>query len=217
MTKQNRSLGRVGPVNIGAGFKSSKGNLSDLYPRDRLTEFLNLNTSDKGSAHAFCDKYLIVPRDLTQGWINGLKNEQAKIRSIANKVVSDQIDKACIDLINIELGSNTTKLTYISDDQIILINEQINGYEPGEGEYGQEGFERTGKNLHLIKVENHGNSLASLWQDLANVLIAKTKLKNCMECGLFFIPNRRVPNQKFCSELCADRYKKRKAYRKSIK
>ncbi|OGD84122.1 hypothetical protein A2572_03280 [Candidatus Collierbacteria bacterium RIFOXYD1_FULL_40_9] len=216
MTKQNALLGRVGPVKIGVGFKENKRS-PDLYPHDRLTSFLNLNTSDRESTHAFCDKYLIVPRDLTQGWLNALKTEQEKIRPVADKVASGQIDQKSIDQINVELDSISTKLVYITDNQIISINEQINGYEPGEGEYGQEGLERTDKNLHFIKVDNHGNSLTSLWQDLANVLIAKTKLKNCMECGLFFIPNRRVPNQKFDSELCADRYKKRKAYRKSDK
>lgn len=217
MTKQNQPLGRIGSVKIGAGFKTNKRKPSNLYPKDRLTSFLNLNTSNKESILAFCDKYLIIPRDLTQGWIIALKSEQEKIRPIANKVVSGQIDQESIDKINKELGSISIKLTHIDDNQIISINEQINGYEPGEGEYGQEGFERSDSTIHPIKVENHGNSLTSLWQDLVSVLIAKTKLKNCAECGLFFIPNRRVPNQRFCSELCADRYKKRKAYRKSNK
>lgn len=90
MTKQNAPLERICSVKIGVGFKGEKRS-TDLYSRDRLTAFLNLNTSNKDSVHDFCDRYLVVPRDLTQGWSEALKTEQEKNRHIAKQVATEKL------------------------------------------------------------------------------------------------------------------------------
>lgn len=215
MDRSYKTYGLIGPVTIGSGFRTEK-NRQNLYPKDRLVVFLNLDTSKEESVYSFCGKYLLIPRNLTKGWVNSFKEEQQKAKAIVRKIAEGDLTKETINTINQELESITTKLTLLDNGKIILLNEQLEGYEPGEGDYGIEGLHRN-KDKHLVKVERHKNSLSSIWQDLANLLLKQSNLKNCAECGLFFIPNKRAPKQKFCSDLCRDRYTKRKNYRRKKK
>jgi len=210
-------LGKIGQVPIGAGFSNNKTNTKNLYPKDRLTNFLNLDTSNKKDIHDFCAKYLVIPRNLTQGWQNALKEEQDKIKPLADKVINKTITKKELELINKEIASSSNKLTFISQKEIINLNEQIEGFEPGDGTYGKGGLFKNNKTQHVIKVNQNHNSIVSLWQDLANIILSKSKLKHCLECGLFFISSTKAPNKQYCSIYCQERRKSRRTYHRNKK
>jgi len=63
----------------------------------------------------------------------------------------------------------------------------------------------------LLKVSTHQSTFSSLLSDLVEHFISEQKIRECVDCGKFFVLEN--PKRLFCDDSCRDRYKKRKKYK----
>jgi len=187
-------LGKIGPVDIGIGFVHKKGRKrvrSYKYPHDRMTAFLKVDATDSEKVRVFCRDYLLIPRKLEKGWLQGFQEEQKKLRGVMDAYEKDELIAEDLNLINEELKSSHNVIR----GNKILKSGNI-------------------KREYLYSVTNQGSSLVSLWEDLMSYMLGNSLLTKCPGCGIIFTRNK-SRNQRFCDEHCRQAFHKRKNYRRS--
>ncbi len=167
-------IGKIGPVEIGTPYKTEKGG-TYKYPLHRLIEFLDVNADDEEFVELFCERFKFIPRNLTEGWAKGFKEEQAPIKEIYEKLEKGNLTEDDINRINIELEQIHPKL------HIHKTMGQINTNS-------------------VYETSIHKNSVVSIWEDLKNYILEKSYIKRCPYCGNPFLRNKIRPQQKFCCD-----------------
>jgi len=186
-------------IKIGGGF--SQQNQSS-YPSGRLTAFLNFSPKTKKEAGEFCTKYQIIPPGLDlekDNILEAIAQEQNLIKPIVKKIISgNEIMDSELETIKEKIGTIRKSLTRVTSEKLNKTNQLLSPQtEIITGSY-------------LIDTSTHNNSVASLWEDLANA-ITKHDLKTCINCGAFF-QIKSDHNRKFCDNLnCSNNYRQRKA------
>jgi hypothetical protein len=214
MIKQD-NVSRIGPVELGKGYPINKPNQPNVYPPDLFTAFINLKTANEEVAHRFCKRYKIVPRNIEKGWLNGLLKEQAIIKEILSKIISNAITQADLDKINLEIRGIRTQLIFVKGKKLTQINEELTRLSKGDGTAYFASLNKSKETLIPIEVKIHPNTISALYEELVKRIIKKRAVKGCPGCGRFFIPNKHTPWQKFCEDKnCKERYHARKKYDK---
>ena len=204
MTKQDKSFGHFGPIFIGGGFRINKSiNRRRLYPLKRLTEFLNLNPKDKDKIIDFCKNYTFIPRGY-KDFFKGFRREHKEIKQIALKLNKGQVlNQTEIKKIEKTLDTIRTKLIYLSNNELIEINEALGG---NTNITNQENTE----NKTLIKNKIYQGTIVSLWEDLIKQFIENQDIKECPNCKRFFRLESKH-KRKFCCDTCRNSYNKRRS------
>lgn len=202
MTKQDKKI----RVSFGGGFKNRSASQKMLYPKERLSEFLNIDPSNELDVRNYCSKFTLIPRDLTKGLLIGFCIEQEAIKQVLENYKSGALNNKGIDKINSEL-SVYPKVRLTSNQSLSDINKSMGSDNTS--------LSNNPKTVHLLKTEHHLSTVSSLWSDLVEYFMTQQKIRECVDCGKFFVLEN--PKKIFCDDSCRDRYKKRKNYRAKIK
>lgn len=193
MTKQ--ISGSIGPIRIGGGFRGKIGLRNYEYPPDRLTEFLKLDLNNESELGKYCNDYQLIisfmNRDTT---LRAIKEEQEKLKKISTKLFAKQnLNLSEIKLVNSRLGKIKLTISYPASNNHGIQNTPSSLKEQFE--------ER-----HLITHKTYGDVFASFWEDLITHFVTKQDIKQCINCGHFFVPINRH-ERLYCSIVCGNALK----------
>lgn len=195
MTKQDKSLPNAGYIKIGGGFSGKIKLKRYEYPPDRLTEFLRLDVTIRDKVYEFCTNYqLIIFSKVEEELMAFLKEQQVKLKTISQKLFSKELlDISEIEEVNSQLAKIKLEVGYPARDNAGLQNTPKDIRE----QFGKQ---------HLILHKRYQDSLVGLWEDLITHFVTKQDIKECINCGNFFVPLSRH-KRFYCSEECGNALK----------
>lgn len=196
MTIQNKSFGRIGPIQIGGGFRHRATGPTAIYPLERLVEFLNTNPSDEKQIIDFCNKYTYLPQKIGSSLQRVFKKEQKQLRQIADRLVAGvKLTDKEIAKVNKRLSKIKSEIQYVEGSQLASVNNSLGGPTKDLNERNKEQF--------TLVLKRHGGTNVALWQDLIE-LYTRKRLDTCLQCGKFFL--KLTKHEKiYCDDVC--RYK----------
>lgn len=208
-------LSQIGPVKIGNGFEAQGKRQRNLRPKNSLAEFLNVNPDNTKEVMQYSQEYKWIPTgelvNFSIDWIKKFKEDQSQIKEIYLKWKDNNLTEQDIDLINSKLkGAIDFRVALISEKSIIQTNEELQNKLPGDNLYFN--INNSTRKRHIIRTKKYASSTSVLWDELLDIMTENSKLKNCLNCGIFFIPTKRSKNQKYCSNTCTNNHGQRKRY-----
>lgn len=171
-----------------------------IYPKERLEKFLSFDPKSEREVAEFCTEYQIIPSGLfleEDNILNAFKKEQSIMQPIAQKIATGlELSKEDWDIINLNLGNIKKSKSIFSSTDINKFNQIRSGQidHLPDGNYPQNTF-------------THGNTTASLWQDLSNLI--SSGLSACIGCGAYYRPVS-GHHRKYCTPNCANRIRQEK-------
>ncbi|HCR35935.1 hypothetical protein A2130_00215 [Candidatus Woesebacteria bacterium GWC2_33_12] len=198
MTKQDKKI----RVSFGGGFKIKNDNQRNLYPKERLSEFLNVDPNNEIDVRNYCSKYTLIPQDLTGGLLAGFAIEQRLIKQILENFKSGKLTEENIKKINSEIKIYPSFKVFSKRD-LSEFNKSLGRDDSILANHSNDKI--------LLKVSTHQSTFSSLLSDLVEHFISEQKIRECVDCGKFFVLEN--PKRLFCDDSCRDRYKKRKKYK----
>ncbi len=189
---------------FGKGFPASN---SRLYPHDRLLALLNVNPKMDHEIYNYCKNHLFIPRDVTNGLVQGFIKEQAEIKKAVEKLMSNQPTKQSLSKITKNISTIKQVKGALPKSSLVNYNLAI-GEKDGDDDYLAEMVE---DNVETI-ISHHKGTIASIWEDIANMQITQKIPINCLECTKYFIPTGRGRTQLYCSQKCSNNANHLKRY-----
>lgn len=185
----------AGYIKIGGGFSGKIKLRRYEYPSDRLTEFLRLDVTSRDKVYEYCTNYqLIIPSKVENELMAFLKEQQVKLKTISQKLFSKELlDISEIEEVNSQLTKIKIEIGYPARDNAGLQNTP-------------EDIRNQFRERHLSLHKRHLDALAGLWEDLITHFVTKQDIKECINCGNFFVPLSRH-KRFYCSDECRNALK----------
>lgn len=213
-TKQDKIVARIGPVLIRAGgYFIDPSAIPLRLGKDHLLEFLNVDSANEDAVDTYCEQNAYIPKDVSNGWVKAFKSEQGEAKMVAIKISQGKIGNNEIDLIVNKLSDMPIKYQSLTEKELAKLN--VNLYWLNE-ENRLESNQRPNPdslNKRPVRIKNYISSQHVIWDSLLSIINQKRPLRQCADmltCRRFFIPNKRRPDQKYCTPECEDRVRKRK-------
>jgi hypothetical protein len=198
-TRQNKK-----PQILLRGFPINRSSQRNLFPRNTLTAFLNVDIKNPSEIDKFCGDYNYLPSGDLDKFYRNFSQEQKSIKNIANKLVDSSLSSNDLLKINKYLTKVHPQLIQVTGKEINEINKELGGIEE---EINKQSF------FTLSNVNMSTN--VSLWYELARRIEAKD-LSQCLNCGKFIIISKSTQHKKYCDDYCKNSYHQRKRRRKTI-
>lgn len=207
-----------------------------MFPREKLTDFLNVDPTDEKDVLGYCKKYSFIPTgDLTNGWAKAFEHLQKPIKELIEKIQTNNFTLADLEFLNSHIDGIKTILKPASLGELYLRNylmpykyksqDKNNAGEstnPMPEEYNPLEHKKyrqvdNSQKLDLTKIHieariKHPSSLTQLYEEVALFLLNKRTIKNCEFCGRYLLITRKT--RKFCNDYC--RWNNDKKLKKSL-
>jgi hypothetical protein len=214
MTKQDKIVGRIGPVIIrNNGYFVDPLNLHSRHTKDRLLEFLNVDSTNKTAVDVYCEENAYIPKDISSGWLTAFQQEQNEVKQIAEKISQGKIGNNEIDFIIKKLRDMPIKYQSLTEKELARLN--VNLFWLNEESRLETNQHPDPANLskHPVRVKNYISSQHLIWDSLLSIINQKRPIRQCADmltCRRFFFPHKRRPDQKYCTPECEDRARSRR-------
>lgn len=200
MTKQDKKYQvKIGPIKFYGGYQSNPVKKL-IYPPERLSAFLNVNTNKYAEIRSFCNLYVFLPPKIySSGLKEAFKEEQQKL---------------------LRVYKNYKKYGRFSDKDLVIINSYLELTKPKVLETKSSNLKSYNKYIatgetnlpdknggYLIKVFK-SNAISTLWEDFVNQVLNSQKLGECLNCGKFYT-SESFHKRKFCCDDCGDAHRKK--------
>lgn len=213
-TRQHKIVARIGPVLIrSGGFFVDPADIPKITRKDHLTEFLNVDSRNEDEVNAYCRENGYIPRDLTHGWQSAFTKEQEEVRTIADKVANGTNGNSELETVLEKLKDMPIAYRAIPEKKLAELNVNLNCIREDSRLDSDEQPSAAGTRKFPVKVKEYLTLQQQIWDNLLSVIAQKRPLRQCQDyltCRRFFLPNKRRPDQKYCSPECEDRVRKRK-------
>ena len=112
-TTIDAGIGRFGQVVLKHG----------VFPREKLVDFLNVNTGSEKQVMDYCKKYSFIPiGDLTNGWTKAFEHIQKPIKEFISKIQTNSLTFQDLELLNSQLSGIKTQLKPVPIGDLYLRN-----------------------------------------------------------------------------------------------
>lgn len=199
----NQPFGKIGIFDLRKGFKRTG---SPAYPKERLVAFLNVNSDNQDEIKKFGEDYKFVFLPIGSTYKAEFEKYRQPIKEIADYYwETKDLKEEHIKSLNEQLSKIKYEFVEVTKDDI---SETNNLLDPQPESFEIE--KRLSKNKYFAFVSHHPDFYTSLWEDLAKMIVKEQEFGRCASCSGYFIPKEKSHNQRYCSLICQDRYKKNK-------
>lgn len=171
-----------------------------------VRELLVIDPKDEEQAYAFSNKYLLIPRDLRNGFLKGFYREYKEVINIANKFYSGTLNIKEKNRLNKYLKSINLQFTTFNKEQMLKMNLAL-------GEDTNIAVMQPAVNAYFKTKTIKGNWRV-FYEELITQLSSKQKVRRCYMCSKLFLIIPRGKHQKFCGDTCRSKFNKRKTRKK---
>lgn len=200
-----RKIADLGPVtlwtDINPGQEENK--IVNTLVSDLLFDFLNVNSDDIDEIDSFCKIHKYLPKDISNGWQNGFRQEQNEVAEFIKKHKNDLIKLPEMQLLASKLTGVTKEAKLFSNKQLLSINKKLYLLHKNRETYDKPHLNET---WHIIFVPCFNNIQSEIWYQISELLKTKRPIRQCEDyfrCRRFYSPIK--SNQRFCTEACRKR------------
>lgn len=198
---------RKGIVRLGRGYPVNKPEQKYLVPRNRLTEFLNVNTLDKKAVQDYCSQYKFIPNDLENGLVAGFESFQNQIKEIVDRATDKTLTQEDLDYINKQVDGIHPKIVFFNEVEMKDFNINVNGVD-----FEFYDIKRQNKEKNTTEIRAFPSIQSTICWDVMNYVIDNRQYRTCPFCSAYFLVTRN--DKVYCSkahkDLAMEKRRKRK-------